>query len=184
MSISMHYMSIQCFFVNSKEQYTNTMNSTVEINQVTLGDIERIIEKVSEVSAENSPNTRRRADLLASFKYLQRINYGSMEAISQVLAYKYYYRPRSVYTIISKCPVEVANPKLKEKKLSAAELLAIRESVQIQPYWMNSRRRHQDVCAAFKQWKNLGEASFVCRLLGYIYYLRPNTVRLILKNSQ
>ncbi|EAY24481.1 hypothetical protein [Microscilla marina] len=155
----------------------------IKVDQVTLTELERVIERVND-SLTETPTERRQNDLLRNFKYLQRIRYGSMAIMSQVLAYKYYYRPRSVHTIINRGLDKIANPAFVETKISVSELFTIREHIKSSPYWMDGKRRHQDVQAAFIKWQSLGEVSFVCSLLGYIYYLRPNTVRLILKSSQ
>lgn len=142
--------------------------------------LETMIEKLNQADESQEPAERRRDDVLGSFKYLQRIKYGSMEAICQTLAYKYYYRPRSVYALILRNTDRLAS--VTELKMGVEELVYIRQKLK-SPYWMDGKRRHQAVCAAFKKWQNLGDINFLCRLLGYMFYYRPETVRQLLKEA-
>jgi hypothetical protein len=145
--------------------------------------LETLIEKLHEADESEEPAERRRDDVLGSFKYLQRIRYGSMEAICQTLAYKYYYRPRSVYALILRNTDRLKEASLAEVKIGVEELMDIRQKLK-SPYWMDGKRRHQAVRYSFKKWQNLGDANFLCRLLGYMFYYRPETVRQLLKEKR
>ncbi|EAY28410.1 hypothetical protein [Microscilla marina] len=142
--------------------------------------LEAMIEKLYQADETKEPAVRRRDDVLGSFKYLQRIKYGSMEVICQTLAYKYYYRPRSVYALVLRNANRLKDAELEELKVGVDELMYIRQQVK-SLYWMESTRRHEAVRAAFRKWQNLGDISFLCRLLGYMFYYRPETVRQLLK---
>lgn len=144
--------------------------------------IETLIEEVCATPEHQDPAEHRRDNVLRSFKYLSRIRYGSLDAICQVLAYKYYYRPRSVYAIICRNLDKLKAGDFGETKISVNELLEIAEHLKL-PYWMDNQRRHNDVRATFYQWQNLGDLNFLCRLLGHQFYYRPNTVRQILKEG-
>ena len=141
-----------------------------------------LIENASNKNDQRTPGDRRRDDLLRNFKYLQRIGYGCMESICQVLACKYYYRPRSVYELINRNLNKVHDQTFTEVPLDVEELLIITQKLKM-PNWMDGlTRRHNEVRTMFHKWKSLGNLSFLCKLLGYKYYYKPNSVRYILKN--
>ncbi|WP_299464575.1 hypothetical protein [uncultured Microscilla sp.] len=142
--------------------------------------LEAMIEQLYQADETKEPAVRRRDDVLGSFKYLQRIKYGSTEVICQTLAYKYYYRPRSVYALILRHAARLKEADLAEVKVGVEELMHIRQQVKSTD-WMDSTRRHEAVRAAFKKWQTLGDISFLCRLLGHKFYYRPETVRQLLK---
>ena len=141
-----------------------------------------LIENASNKNDNRTPGDRRRDDLLRNFKYLQRIGYGCMESICQVLACKYYYRPRSVYELIKRHLDKVNDHAFTEIPLEVEELLIITNKLKT-PNWMDGvTRRHNELREMFTKWQTLGSLSFICKLLGYKYYYKPNSVRYILKS--
>lgn len=143
--------------------------------------MQTLIEQASNKREDLAPADRRREDLLRNFKYLQRIEYGCMESICQVLAYKYYYRPRSVYQLINRHLDKVQSNTFEESPINVMELLEISQKLKT-PDWMDGvKRRHDEIRATFRKWQTLGNQRFLCRILAHKYYYNPDSVRDILK---
>lgn len=156
------------------------MQKALEAHEIQAMQV--LIENASNKNDQRTPADRRRDDLLRNFKYLQRIRYGCMESMCQILACKYYYRPRSVYELINRNLDKVNDHAFTEVPLKVEELLTITQKLKM-PNWMDGvTRRHNELREMFTKWQTLGDLSFLCRLLGHKYYYKPNSVRYILKS--
>jgi len=154
------------------------MQKALEVQEIQA--MQLLIEHATDKREDRSPADRRKEDLLGNFKYLQRIRYGCMDNICQVLACKYYYRPRSVYAIIQGALGEI--DALEEVPLGVNELMIIAQKLKM-PNWMDGMtRRHNELREMFQRWQSLGSLTFLCRLLGYKFYYKPDSVRYILKS--
>lgn len=155
-----------------------------ELSTTSATAMEEMIEHTYALGEEVDPGERRRRDLLRNFKYLHRIGYGCLEQICQVLACKYYYRPRTVYAIIHRYVETWEKEDFTEVPIKVEELMAITQKIKT-PNWMDGlTRRHNSVQEMFYAWRNLGSMNFLCRILGYKFYYKPDSIRQILKEGR